>query len=1000
LGVSFLYHTSWSAKDGAPSGVQAIAQSQDGLLWLGAHDGLYNFDGVHFSSVHHAGSIELPTGEVYSLLAPRTGGLWVAYLFGGASFIDDGKATNYSRGDGLPQGTMTDLAESADGGIWAASTGGLFRFSRGRWEDVTDRYGLPTRFLRSICIDPDDTVWVNAGGTILYLKSGGYRFETAPWHVDSVNNPLIAHARAGVPWISTHIDGRPAALRLSLRALDKLTPQDLLWLDKANAGIDVVEKSGALWIDSGTSLSRQAPDAQRQPDDFPLDQASGPGVQIGFEDQEGDVWLGTTGGIDKFRNSRIHKLPRIMGEITIVAADSGALWVGLDRSPAVPRGLYHVTLEAEPSRVPNVERVSAGYRSRAGSIWLGGAAGVWHLDQDHWQSVTGPESLRGQADSDLQALAEDAQGNLWVSVVRSGLFERAADAWTRYTPKSVAEKEYPLVMLTNPAGGLWLGYPNNRLIALSANGEQMFSAAEGIAVGNVLALGIVDGALWVGGDRGLSYFDGRRFLPVSLADAPPIAGVSGILQSGVGDLWLNTGNGVVHVLSSDLKAWSQHRDRSLEAELLNYLDGMLGSPTPVRPLPTVVEGSDGRIWFTTTNGIFWSDPGRSTRNSIVPTVLVTSIVSDGVTLEPAQSVLLGSDLRNLEIDYTAASLVIPERVKFKYRLVGHDADWQNVGARRSAFYTDLRPGQYEFRVIASNDDGVWSPSGGQLTLILPPNLFQTFWFRSLCSAAAAALLVMLFVFRLRQMNLRLRRLLEQRFAARVEERTRIARDVHDSLLQGFQGLMFRLQAVRQLLPARASEAASQLDTALEAGDQAIEEGRDAVRDLRELNLTQGDLSATLAALGQEFTGAPGPHRPSYRVLVEGEPRTLDALIRDEVYRIAREAIRNAFEHAHATQIEAELVYGATHFYARVRDDGVGIDPGVLSRGRRDRHWGLPGMRERASSFKGELNVWSQNGAGTEIELKIPAQIAYLRPRRAWRLPRRGPRGKVTPGSSS
>jgi signal transduction histidine kinase len=414
----------------------------------------------------------------------------------------------------------------------------------------------------------------------------------------------------------------------------------------------------------------------------------------------------------------------------------------------------------------------------------------------------------------------------------------------------------------------------------------------------------------------------------------------------------------------------------------------------------VVEGSDGRIWFTTTNGIFWSDPGRSTRNSIVPTVLVTSIVSDGVTLEPAQSVLLGSDLRNLEIDYTAASLVIPERVKFKYRLVGHDADWQNVGARRSAFYTDLRPGQYEFRVIASNDDGVWSPSGGQLTLILPPNLFQTFWFRSLCSAAAAALLVMLFVFRLRQMNLRLRRLLEQRFAARVEERTRIARDVHDSLLQGFQGLMFRLQAVRQLLPARASEAASQLDTALEAGDQAIEEGRDAVRDLRELNLTQGDLSATLAALGQEFTGAPGPHRPSYRVLVEGEPRTLDALIRDEVYRIAREAIRNAFEHAHATQIEAELVYGATHFYARVRDDGVGIDPGVLSRGRRDRHWGLPGMRERASSFKGELNVWSQNGAGTEIELKIPAQIAYLRPRRAWRLPRRGPRGKVTPGSSS
>jgi signal transduction histidine kinase/ligand-binding sensor domain-containing protein len=993
-----MYHTSWSAKDGAPSGVQALAQSKDGLLWLGAHNGLFSFDGVRFTSVRRAGSVDLPTGEVYALLAPRAGGLWIAYLFGGASFVDEGKATNYSRADGLPPGTITDLAEGADGEIWAASTGGLFRFSQGRWEDITDRYGLPTRFLRSICIDPDGTVWVNTGGTILYLKSGGYRFETAPWHIDSVNNPHIARSREAVPWISTHIDGRPAALRLSLRSLDKPSPQDIFWLDKADAGIDVAETAGALWIDSGTSLSRVAPGAPRRRDDFPLDQASGPGVQIGFEDQEGDIWLGTTGGVDKFRNSRIHKLPRIMGEITIVAADDGALWVGLDRSPAVPRGLYQVGLDAAPRRIPNIERVSAGYRSPSGEVWLGGAAGLWHLDRDRWQSVAGPESLRGQAGADLQALAEDTDGNLWVSVVRSGLYRRTAGAWTRYTPKHVEENEYPLVMLTDPKRALWLGFTKNRLTALTTKSEQAFSAADGIAVGNVLALGIVDGALWVGGDRGLCYFDGHRFVPVRIAQASPVAGVSGILQSGVGDVWLNTGDGVIHILASDLHAWSQHRDRPIEAELLNYLDGMLGSPTPVRPLPTVLEGSDGRVWFTTTNGIFWSDPGRSTRNSIVPSVLITGIVSDGVAFEPSDSVLLGSDTRNLEIDYTAPSLVIPERVKFKYRLVGHDADWQDVGARRSAFYTDLPPGRYEFRVIASNDDGVWNQAGQQLTLILQPNLFQAFWFRSLCSATAAALVVMLFVFRLRQMNLRLRRLLEQRFAARVEERTRIARDVHDSLLQGFQGLMFRLQAVRQLLPARASEAAAQLDTALEAGDRAIEEGRDAVRDLRELNLTQGDLGATLAAFGKEFTGTLGPRRPSYRVLVEGEPRTLDTLIRDEVYRIAREAIRNAFEHAHANQIEAELVYGATHFCVRVRDDGVGIEPGVLAQGRRDGHWGLPGMRERASSFKGDLNVWSQNGAGTEIELKIPAQIAYVRPRRAWRLPRRGARGKVDSGS--
>jgi len=1004
LDILSLYHTAWSGKDGAPSGVQAMAQSKDGLLWLGAHNGLYSFDGVRFAIVRRVSSTALPSGEVYALLAPRTGGLWVSYLFGGASFLADGKVINYSSSEGLPPGTITDFAEAADGEIWAASTGGLLRWSKGRWEDITDRYGLPTRFLRSICIDPEQTVWINTGGTILYLKSGAHRFEAAPWRIDSVNNPLISRSRASVPWISTHIDGRPAALRLSLRSLDKPSPEDILWLDKPDSAIDVVESSGALWIDSGTSLARALPGARSARDedtadagnDYPLDQASGRGVQIGFEDQEGDIWLGTTGGIDKFRDSRIRKLPRIMGEITLVAADRGALWVGLDRSPAIARGLYRVTLDAPPRRVPDIERISAGYRSPSGSLWVGGAAGLWHFESGEWRPVQGPESLRGQPGADLQSIAEDVQGNLWISVVRKGLFKRTANTWTEYQPKNVAEGEYPLVMVADPAGNLWLGYARNRLTALTMKGERVFSAADGIAVGNVLALATVDGKLWVGGDQGLSYFDGRRFVPVNIGS--PVSGVSGIVQSGGGDVWLNTGAGVIHLLSQDLHAWTQHPDQPLKAESLNYLDGMLGSPTPVRPLPTVVEGSDGRVWFTTTNGIFWSDPARIVRNAIAPTVLVTRIVADGVAFDPTQTVLLGKDVRNLEIDYTAASLVIPERVMFKYRLMEHDSEWLDVGSRRSAFYTDLPPGRYEFRVIASNNDGVWNDVGKQFTLILPPTLLQTLWFRSLCSAAAAGLLVMLFVFRLRRMNLRLRRLLEQRFHARVEERTRIARDLHDSLLQGFQGLMFRLQAVRQLLPDRAREAAAALDTALETGDKAIGEGRDAVRDLRELNLIQGDLSETLAAFGEEFTAPAQSPRPSYRVLVEGEPRTLDPLIRDEVYRVAREAIRNAFRHARATRIEAELVYQSSHFGIRVRDDGVGVDRHVLAHGRREGHWGLPGMRERASSFKGEFNVWSQTGAGTEIELKIPAQMAYVRSTRSWWLPRRGSRAKVSSGS--
>jgi signal transduction histidine kinase/ligand-binding sensor domain-containing protein len=991
LDIPFMYHTAWSGKDGAPSGVQALAQSNDGLLWLGAHNGLFSFDGVRFSSVRRLHGTDLPMGEVYALLAPRTGGLWISYLFGGASFINEGRVTNYSPADGLPRGTVTDLAEGADGAVWAASSAGLFRRAQTRWEDITDQYGLPTRFVRSICIDPDQTVWLNAGGAILYLKSGAYRFETAPWRIDGVNNPFLARSRDGVPWISTRIDGRPAALRLSMRSLARPAATDIVWLDKPDAAIDVIESSGALWIDSGMALTRVPPNAGDMHDpsflnrtkDYPLDQASGRAVQIGFEDREGDVWLGTTGGIDKFRDSRIHKLPLIMGEITLVAAEQGTLWVGLDRSPAVPRGLYSVSLDAPPRRVPDIERISAGYRGPSGDIWLGGAAGLWHLEQDQWRPVVGPDNLRGQPDTDLQGIVEDGDGNLWISVLRSGLYKQTADGWTPYTPKNVRDKEYPIVMLADKRGTLWLGYSQNRVTGLRKDGEQYFTGKDGVAVGNVLALATVDGMLWVGGDQGLLCYDGHHFLPVTFTTGSPISGVSGILQSTAGDAWINTGAGVIHVSSKDLHAWTQRPGGPLNAELLNYLDGMLGSPTPVRPLPTVTEASDGRIWFTTTNGIFWSDPGAGARNSIAPSVLVTSVVADGMPFEPTPTVLLGKHIRNLQIDYTAASFVIPERVMFKYRLVGHDAEWQEVGTRRSAFYTDLPPGRYEFSVTASNNDGVWNEAGQHLTLVLPPTMFQTAWFRLLCAAIAAVLLAILFLVRIRQMSLQLRRQLEQRFDARVEERTRIARDLHDSLLQGFQGLMFRLQAVRQLLPIRASEAAAQLDAALESGDRAIAEGRDAVRDLRESTLIQGDLGGTLVSLGEEFAGAAAMQRPSYRVVIEGKPRTLDPLVRDEVYRIAREAIRNACKHARATEIEAELVYGSTDFCVRVRDNGIGIDPQVLAQGRREGHWGLPGMRERASTFKGEFNVWSQLGAGTEIELKIPEHIAYAHVKRTW-----------------
>jgi signal transduction histidine kinase len=286
-------------------------------------------------------------------------------------------------------------------------------------------------------------------------------------------------------------------------------------------------------------------------------------------------------------------------------------------------------------------------------------------------------------------------------------------------------------------------------------------------------------------------------------------------------------------------------------------------------------------------------------------------------------------------------------------------------------------------VIAANNDGVWNESGASLAFVIPPAFVQTGWFVVLCVAGGAAAVWALVRLRVRQVSNRVRRRLEERMEDRLNERTRIARELHDSLLQGFQGLMFRLQAVRQLLPERPGDAAKFLDSAMQVGDQAIGGGRDAVENLRSSSFDDRDLAISLSALGTELGAGIDPaSKPEYRVVVEGRRRELTAVVRDEAYRIAREAVSNAYQHAKAGHIETEVIFGDADLTIRVRDDGIGVDPQILARGQRPGHWGLPGMRERSESFGGHLHVWSEGNAGTEVELRIPADIAYSEPRRS------------------
>jgi signal transduction histidine kinase len=372
------------------------------------------------------------------------------------------------------------------------------------------------------------------------------------------------------------------------------------------------------------------------------------------------------------------------------------------------------------------------------------------------------------------------------------------------------------------------------------------------------------------------------------------------------------------------------------------------------------------LWFETGDGVSVIDPGNLHFNKLPPPVHIEQVKADGVIRDAGSGMRLPALSRDVEIDYTALSLVAPEKNRFRVKLEGWDRDWKDVGNERKAFYGNLPPRKYRFRVMASNNSGVWNEAGDSFEFSIDTAYYQTRWFQAACAAAFLALLWGIYRYRLHQIA----REFNVRMEERVGERTRLARDLHDTLLQGFQGLMLRLQAINESLPP--GEVKDELERTLDRGDQVATESRKAVHDLRLSTVVTNDLARVVRTMGDELSSEGSA---TFELLVEGEARELHPIVRDEVYRITREALRNAFNHARARHIEAEMVYSEQVFRLRIRDDGEGIAPALLEEGRPG-HYGLPGMRERAAEMGAKLDIWSGAGSGTEIDLSIAGSIAY------------------------
>ena len=997
--ITELVHRVWDSKSGVPADIRALAQTTDGYLWVASLRGLYRFDGAQFQEFKPQSAPGLPSQQIRGLFAAPNGSLWIGYRTGGVSVLEAGKLINYSSAEGFPEGNVKGFAQDPQGRIWAASSGGLASFDGRRWHKVGSESGYPGSRASVVFVDHLGALWVASEHRIAVLPPHASRFELAD---EPYNGQVyqLAESPGGTVWMAETTRAVRPLERPGEAPYKGLTKGDCqnkfpdtwqteptcrrpddLEVRVGSAGI-LFDQNGSFWITTVEHGLWRAPYPLQLPKEpigdtnSTLEQfTSKEGLSSDFstiilQDREGNIWVATRDGLDQFRDSALAAVsPGPAATQLSIAADNDGYVVALDNDG----NLFRFHDAHNKTDVAKGLDFTLLYRDPFGSVWGTGRAGACRFVGNECASrLELPGEYRPTYGSRL--LAVDGNHRLWCFVPDVGLFAFENGGWVQHRsalPDLTSAES--TTQYTDAAGRVWFGFQDGRLLLIEEGRVHLYASQDGLPPGEVKAIDSVGAHIWVGGDAGLVLLSGPRFTPVLPYDAPAFSSVSGIVATDDGSLWLNESRGVIRISAPEVAATLQDSSHRTHYDLFNSLDGLHGATEQVAA-PTALPGTDGRLWFTTTNGAAWVEPRHLYRNKLPPPVVIQSIVADGQTLFPSSKLELPGATTHLQIAYAGLSFSVPERVQFRYRLKGLDRQWQSAGTRRTADYTKLSPGWYDFQVIAANDAGVWNEVGAHLPFRIVPAWYQTGWFYALTALLVVAALAALYRLRVAQVRADTRRLLE----ARLSERERIARELHDTLLQGFQGLMFRLQAVRQLLPERVGDAEKVLDGTMQAGDQAIGEGRDAVQSLRAASVDNRDFATSLGALGIELSvGIPSESRPVFRVVVHGRSRELASDIRDNAYRIVREAVRNAYEHAKARHIETEVNFGESDLCIRVRDDGIGVDSEILTRGQRPGHWGLPGMRERSERFGGRLHVWSERNAGTEVELRIPATVAYV-----------------------
>ena len=648
------------------------------------------------------------------------------------------------------------------------------------------------------------------------------------------------------------------------------------------------------------------------------------------------------------------ELAGLQEDIAIAPADSGAVWVGSAGRPLLRLG-------KDVQEFPEVSRpVELAYRDRAGVLWVGSPFGLWRFSGGRFVRVGLPvEHFVG-----LQAVTQDGAGNLWLSIPRSGVYERRGERWVPFGDRPELPREPAIVLNTDDSGRTWFGYTANRVALLQGDSVRLYTGKDGLNVGNVLAIHAKGQHVWVGGEFGLAMLAEGRFRTVTGRNGTAFRGTSGIVETSDGDLWLNGAIGITRIPADNVRRVLQDFTHQVEHERLDFRDGLEGAAQQIRPQPTVIAGTDGKLWFATTVNVAWLDPRAIPRNPVPPPVVIRRLTAGNTSYPMGRDLELPVNTAALRIDYTALSLSIPERVRFRYQLVGSDTAWQDAGGRREAFYTNLAPRSYRFRVIAANDDGVWNQAGAAVDFTIPPSFTQTRWFLAVWVAALGAVIWLADLARMRQVAGGLR----VGYQAALAERSRIAQESARHAAAGIH--RDHAAAAGDRTPAGAATRGERGGVEERARVRGDGPARCATYDLGHAGGGAGgrDLAEALEAAARH---AMADSSSDLVFTVDGDRRRLPLSVETTALRVGREAVINAVKHAAPGTVQVNLEYGPQSLTLRVADDGMGISPGAMEAAVAGEHLGVAGMRDRAQRAGGRLDIASEAGHGTTVSVWLP-----------------------------